>query len=106
VTKATETVNREPFTVEELKAIMDAFAEDELIRPITGMCTAMRRGDCCMLKWDDVDLAAGFITVKTAKTGETVDIPVFPMLREELQRAKTRTARFRRSRQTRRVLGA
>jgi integrase len=88
VTKATETVNREPFTVEELKAITEACAGDDFIRPVivTGMCTAMRRGDCCLLKWEDVDLAAGFITVKTAKTGETVDIPVFPMLREELER--------------------
>jgi len=93
VTKATETVNREPFMVEELKAIVEACADDGFIRPIiiTGMCTAMRRGDCCLLKWDDVDLKAGFITVKTAKTGETVDIPVFPMLREELERARAAT---------------
>ena len=30
------------------------------IRPIivTGMCTAMRRGDCCLLEWKDVDLDA------------------------------------------------
>ncbi|MCZ7636840.1 MAG: hypothetical protein M5U12_12825 [Verrucomicrobia bacterium] len=93
VTKATETVNREPFTVEELKAITEACAQDDFIRPIivTGMCTAMRRGDCCLLQWDDVDLKAGFITVKTAKTGETVDIPVFPMLREELERARSAT---------------
>jgi integrase len=90
VTKATETVNREPFTVEELKAILDACAEDDFIRPVivTGMCTAMRRGDCCLLKWKDVDHKEGFITVKTAKTGETVDIPMFPMLREELTRVR------------------
>jgi integrase len=57
VMKATETVNREPFTVEELKAILDACADDDFIRPliITGMCTTMRRGDCCLLKWVDVD---------------------------------------------------
>ncbi|MCZ7641389.1 MAG: integrase [Verrucomicrobia bacterium] len=93
VTKATETVNREPFTVEELRAIVEACAQDDFIRPVivTGMCTAMRRGDCRLLQWDDVDLKAGFITVKTAKTGETVDIPVFPMLREELERARTAT---------------
>jgi integrase len=93
ITKATETINRIPFTVEQLKAITNACADDDLIRPIiiTGMCSAMRRGDCCMLKWGDVDLAAGFITVKTAKTGQTVDIPIFPMLREELTRAKAKT---------------
>jgi integrase len=52
VTKAAETVNREPFTVEEMKAILEACAEDDFIRPIivTGICTAMRRGDCCLLK--------------------------------------------------------
>ena len=93
MTKSSETVNRVPFTIEELKAITEACADDDFIRPIivTGMCTAMRRGDCCLLKWQDVDLKAGFITVKTAKTGETVDIPVFPMLREELERVRKAT---------------
>jgi integrase len=91
VTKAMETINREPFSVEELKAIMEVCAKDDFIRPVilTGMCTAMRRGDCCLLKWKDVDLKSGFITVKTAKTGQSVDIPIFPLLREELERART-----------------
>lgn len=85
-TRETETVFRMPFTPEELKAIVDAAREDDFIRPIlvTGMCTAMRRGDCCLLKWKDVDLARRFITVKTAKTGATVSIPIFPMLYDEL----------------------
>ena len=85
-TKDTETVFRKPFTPEELKAIVDAARDDDFIRPIivTGICSAMRRGDCCLLKWKDVDLTRRFITVKTAKTGVTVSIPIFPMLREEL----------------------
>ena len=93
VTKATETINRIPFTVEQLKAITETCVDDEFIRPIiiTGMCTAMRRGDCCLLKWSDVDLNAGFLTVKTAKTGQTVDIPIFPMLSEELNKAMAAT---------------
>jgi len=85
-TRETETVFRKPFTPEELKAIVDAAREDDFIRPIliTGMCTAMRRGDCCLLKWKDIDLAHRFITVKTNKTGVTVSIPIFPMLYDEL----------------------
>jgi integrase len=85
-TRETETIFRKPFTPEELKAIVDAAREDDFIRPIliTGMCTAMRRGDCCLLKWKDVDLARRFITVKTNKTGVTVSIPIFPMLYDEL----------------------
>jgi integrase len=87
-TKDTETVFRKPFSPEELKAIVAVAKDDEFIRPIivTGMCTAMRRGDCCLLEWKDVDLGKGFITVKTSKTGQTVDIPVFPMLHQELSR--------------------
>lgn len=90
VTKATETVNREPFTVEEMKMILEVCAEDDFSRPVivAGMCTAMRRGDCCLLKWKDVDLKENFIRVKTAKTGETVEIPIFPLLREELERLR------------------
>jgi len=86
-TRETETVFRIPFTPEELKAIMDAARDDEFIRPIlvTGICTAMRRGDCCLLEWPDVDMERRFITVKTAKTGQTVSIPIFPMLHDELK---------------------
>ena len=89
-TRETETVFRQPFTPEELAAITEAARADEFIRPIiiVGMCTAMRRGDCCLLKWEDVDLKKKFITVKTSKTGQTVSIPIFPMLFDELAKRK------------------
>jgi len=88
-TKDVETVFRIPFTPEELKAILDAAKSDDFIRPIivTGTCTAMRRGDCCLLKKSDVDLTGRFIKVKTAKTGQTVSIPIFPLLFDELKKA-------------------
>ena len=84
--RSMDTVFRKPFSPEELKAILDAGKDDDFIRPIlvVGSCTAMRRGDCCLLKWEDVDLERRFITVKTAKTGQTVSIPVFPLLYDEL----------------------
>ncbi len=92
-TRETSTMFRVPFSPEELKAIVDAAQSDPFIRPIlvTGICTAMRRGDCCLLKWKDVDLDRRFITVKTAKTGQTISIPIFPMLHDEL--ASLRSAR-------------
>jgi len=94
ITKATETVNRDPFPIPVLKAILDVSKEDPFIRPIimTGICTAMRRGDCCLMKWDDVDLEEEYITVKTSKTGESVDVPLFPMLRDLLREAKDQQA--------------
>ena len=95
-TQETATVFRKPFTPEELRAIVDVARGDEFIHPliVTGICTAMRRGDCCLLKWKDVDLQRRFITVKTAKTGVTVSIPIFPMLYDELARREVRGAEF------------
>lgn len=86
-------VHRKPFTPEELKALLDAAKDDDFCRPllVCGLSTAMRRGDCCCLHWRDVDLRARFITVKTSKTGETVTIPIFPMLSDELARAREKT---------------
>ena len=85
-TKKKNTVHRQPFTPEELVNIIDHC--NELIRPIfiTGMCTAMRRGDCCMLKWESVDLENGFVSVNTSKTGEVAEIPLFPILRVEIEK--------------------
>ena len=79
------TTHRKPFTLEQLDTVLKTAAP--LIRPllVTGMCTAMRKGDCCLLRWDDVNLAQGFIRVKTSKTGETAEIPIFPLLRKELE---------------------
>jgi integrase len=83
--RAQNTVHRQPFTQEELTAILTHC--DEISRPVvlTAMCTAMRRGDCCRLKWESVDLDGGFVTVKTSKTGEVAEIPLFPVLRNELE---------------------
>ncbi len=85
-TKIKKTMHRQPFTQDELNAILTHC--DELTRPVvmTAMCTAMRRGDCCQLKWESIDLEHGFISVKTSKTGELAEIPLFPLLRAELEK--------------------
>ena len=77
--------HRLPLSVEQLRLVLDA--APPLVRPLilTGMCTAMRCGDCCLLKWSDVDLGQNFIRVKTSKTGETAEIPIFPLLRREME---------------------
>jgi len=84
-----ETIHREPFKEEEIDAILEAAQTDEVLRGpiVTAACTAMRRGDCALLKWASVDMAAGFIEVRTSKTGETAQIPILPLLRKELEDA-------------------
>lgn len=88
-TREENTIHRQPYSQDELQSIMTVLAADshKFIRPVflTGICTAMRQGDCCCLKWDDVDLASEFISVKTSKTGEKVEIPMFPILQQEIR---------------------
>ena len=85
-TKIKTTVHHQPFTQNELNRILEH--ADDVMRPVflVGMCTAMRQGDCCRLKWENVDLLEGFITVTTSKTGETAEIPLFPILRKEIEK--------------------
>ena len=88
--RTVSTVHRRPFDGAELDAIFAAAADtDPELRPVlvAAACTALRRGDVCRLRWDAVDLAEGFVTVKTAKTGETVEIPIFPPFRAVLEDA-------------------
>ena len=83
--KDPETIGQSPFSTDDLAAIINAAKkpEHDFIRPIlfAAMCTAMRRGDCCCLKWAAVDPTIRFILVKTSKGGRSrydTDIPVAP----------------------------
>ncbi len=84
---AENTVHRVPFTEEELARILKASEGDAFSRPliVTGICTAMRRGDVCRLRWADVDLERRFLAVSTSKTGARVSIPMFDLLYRELK---------------------
>lgn len=88
-TREENTIHRQPYSQGELQKIMGVLAMEDhaFIRPVffAGICTAMRQGDCCCLKWEDVDLSGGFLNVKTSKTGEKVEIPMFPILQQEIQ---------------------
>ena len=87
----TNTIHRRPFDGAELDEIFAAALKvDPELHPVLvgAACTALRRGDICRLHWADVDLSGRFVTVKTSKTGETVDIPIFPPFRLVLEEAE------------------
>ncbi len=84
-------IHRRPFTGAELEAIFAAAGEvDPELRPviIAAAYTALRRGDVASLKWESVDMEGGFVTVKTAKTGETVEIPILAPFMDVLRDAE------------------
>ena len=81
--------HRKPLTEDQITRLVQAVEGDDFCRPLIlcGLSTAMRLGDCCQLKWADVDFPSPTpsITVKTSKTGETVCIPVYERLARELE---------------------
>lgn len=62
-------------TSDEARRLIDAASP--ALRPviITALGTGMRRGEILALKWTDVDLVRGFITVQTSKSGKGRKIP-------------------------------
>ncbi len=89
-TREEDTAFRKPFDIDELSRIVEVAnrTEHAFIRPIiiTGISTAMRRGDCCLLAPPSVDFGQKFIKVKVGKTHKIAEIPLFPLLEEELKR--------------------
>ena len=86
-----EAIHRRPLTAEELVTLFETARPDPLLYPLTvcAACSGMRIGDVCQLQWKSVDLKAGVIAVKTAKTGAKIEIPLFKPLREVLETALT-----------------
>lgn len=77
-----ESETREAFTEAELKKIRENF--DDFTRPLftIAISTALREGDICTLKWNEIDFQKGVVMrQKMRKTGNTVEIPMMPQLR-------------------------
>lgn len=72
---------------EECQRLIDSC--DEHIKPlvITALNTGMRKGEILGLKWDNVDLKAGFILLNQdqTKNSERKELPINQTLRETLQ---------------------
>lgn len=71
-----EETTREAFSKEEICLIRDNL--DPFTRPLftLAMMTALREGDICTLKWDDVDFRECVIRKRMNKTRRVVEIPI------------------------------
>jgi integrase len=80
------------FSESEIEKLISASAPH--LRPILAVAfgTGLRKGDILGLKWTDVDLERGIISIQMQKTGEPIEIPLIPMLRDLLREMKSRAA--------------
>ena len=84
-------VSRDVFQPEEIGVILsagDSFCRDVLM---ASLYTGLREGDVCNLRWEDIDLAQGFIRVVQRKTKRAVSIPIMGRLDEFLRASEQKT---------------
>jgi integrase len=76
------------FSESEIQRLMNAAAPH--LRPILLLAfgTGLRKGDILGLSWSNVDLARGTITLFMQKTGESIELPMLPMVKDVLLRMK------------------
>jgi len=80
------------FSESEIEKLISASVPH--LRPILAVAfgTGLRKGDILGLKWTDVDLERGIISIQMQKTGEPIEIPLIPMIRELLRQMKSQAA--------------
>ena len=78
------------FSESEIGRLISASAPH--LRPILAVAfgTGLRKGDILGLKWRNVDLDRGIISIEMQKTGEPIEIPLIPMLRDLLRQMRSR----------------
>lgn len=77
--------NREAYSIEEIQKILKS--DDDFCRPLflVAICTGLREGDICNLRWKEVNLNKGMIYRVQGKTGNAVAIPIMAQLEQFLR---------------------
>jgi integrase len=76
--RATERV---PFTMEEMRTIINTFPYPWRELALTSYLTGGQRlGDIATLKWSNIDFDKKIVAIRTAKTGKVISAPLSPML--------------------------
>lgn len=75
---------RRPFTIPELRAVLDTCDDEWKSLVLFGLYTGQRLGDLAALSWANLDLQRFDIRMTTAKTGKRMIIPISEPLRRHI----------------------
>jgi integrase len=79
-----ESVERGTFSAGDVRLLVDAAEGEWKTIILLGYFTGARLGDCCNMRWDGVDLAAGTLAYTQQKTGKEVLLPLHTELAAHL----------------------
>lgn len=97
--KVENKVSRKEFSEAQVLEILNSFKNSELILEDKeemevlfhlGAWTGLRLIDCVLMKWENINLERGIIFCvphKTVRVKKTVNVPIHPLLREQLNKA-------------------
>jgi integrase len=71
-----EGVSRRPFTVDELRTVLELATGEWRSLILFGLYTGQRLGDLARLTWSQIDMVANEIHFRTRKTGRVVRVPI------------------------------
>ncbi len=85
--KGGDRVKRRPFTLEEVRKLLDNASPEWQGIILAGIYTGQRLGDIARLKWSQIDLLKGEVSISTGKTGRQQIIPLAGQWKEWLMDA-------------------
>jgi integrase len=77
-------VERRPFSIDELRAVLDVAGDEWKSLIKFGLYTGQRLGDLASLTWTQINLDRDEIALRTRKTGKRLLIPIAAPLREHI----------------------
>jgi integrase len=82
--KASATFERRPFTIDEVRRIIDVASDEWRSLVLFGLYTGQRLGDLVALTWSQIDLERDEIRLTTRKTNKPLIVPIAAPLKEHL----------------------
>jgi integrase len=82
---AQDSVERGTFATSEVKLLVNAAHGEWKTLILLGYYTGARLGDCCCMKWNDVDLTGGVLSYLQQKTAKKVVMPLHSELQTWLE---------------------
>lgn len=80
-----EKQSRRPFTIKELRAVLEVADEEWKSMILFGLYSGQRLGDIAKLTWANLDLQAGELRLVTSKTGKTIIQPLAGPLKAHVE---------------------
>jgi integrase len=76
---------KRPFTLPELRSVLDLASNEWRSMILFGLYTGQRLADIATLRWNNLDLVRGELRLSTRKTDKTMVLPLAAPLRKHLE---------------------